>query len=378
MKTLFAIASLALLVLNLSAQKEVQVKMRKEPFGKTPDKQDADLFVLTNATGTEVAITNYGAAVVSVKVPDRAGKLGDVVLGYDTVDGYVSNKVFMGAIVGRYGNRIAHAKFTLGGITYNLTPNNGENTLHGGPHGFYKVLWQAKEISSQEGPTLELNYLSPDGEEGYPGNLAVKVIYILAARRNELRIEYKATTDKETVLNLTNHSYFNLAGQGEGDVLNHKIMIDANRFTPVDAGSIPTGELRSVKGTPFDFTKPTPIGARLEQDDEQLRFGRGYDHNWVLNSGDKATLSLAARVYEPKTGRVLEVWTTEPGMQFYTGNFLDGTIRGKDGKIYRQRYGLCLETQHFPDSPNKPDFPSTVLKPGREFRSTTVFRFSAR
>jgi aldose 1-epimerase len=377
MRILVGVASLALIVLSLQAQKQERSKVTRQVFGKTPDGRAADLFVLTNVNGVEAAITNYGAALVWLKVPDRAGKLADVVLGYKDLDGYVGDKVFMGAVVGRYGNRIARARFTLGGVVYNLTPNNGENTLHGGPKGFYKVLWQGQKVTSREGQAVQLNYLSPDGEEGYPGNLSAEVIYTLTDR-NELKIEYRATTDKETVVNLTNHSYFNLSGQGKGDILLHEVLIDADRFTPVDAALIPTGELRPVRETPFDFTKFTAIGARIAQHDPQLKIGKGYDHNWVLNSGGKGSLSLAARVYEPKTGRVLEVWTTEPGLQFYTGNFLDGTIRGKDGNVYQQRYGFCLETQHFPDSPNQPQFPSTVLKPGQEYRSTTIFKFSIR
>lgn len=354
--------------------KKGQVKMRKEPFGRLPDKREAELFILTNTSGMEAAITNYGAALVRLSTPDRNGKLGDIVLGYDSLKGYLEDKAYLGVVVGRYGNRIAHAKFELNGITYQLNANIGENTLHGGLLGFSKKLWQAREITSPEGSAVELTYSSPDGEEGYPGNLVASITYTLTDN-NELRLDYTAKTNKETVLNLTNHSYFNLAGQGNGDILRHEIMIHADRFTPTDAGSIPTGELRSVKGTPLDFRKSTLIGLRINQDDEQLRFGSGYDQNWVLNQTQEGELMLAARVSEPQSGRVLEVWTTEPGLQFYTGNFLDGTIVGKDGKVYRHRFGLCLETQHFPDSPNQPSFPSTVLKPGQEYKSTTTFRF---
>jgi aldose 1-epimerase len=351
--------------------------MNKQPFGKTADGQAVDLFTLTNSKGMEVSITNFGGIVVSLKVPDRSGKLDDVVLGYDQLDGYLTNKAFFGALIGRYGNRIAHGQFKLAGNTYNLPKNDGDNTLHGGTTGFNKHLWTAKDVSGAKGPALELTYLSKDGEEGFPGNLSVKVVYTLTDQ-NELRIEYSATTDKETVVNLTNHSYFNLAGQGNGDILSHELMLNADRFTPVDQTLIPTGELRPVKGTPFDFTKPTAIGARINQDDQQLKFGKGYDHNWVLNGGIKTSPALAAEAYDPKTGRVLQVLTTEPGVQFYSGNFLDGTITGKGGKVYNLRYGFCLETQHFPDAPNHPDFPSTVLKPGQHYHTTTIFKFSAR
>jgi aldose 1-epimerase len=351
-------------------------KMQKQSFGKT-EGQQADLYILTNKNGVEAAITNYGGTIVSLKVPDRNGKLADVVLGYDKVDDYATGKAYFGAIIGRYGNRIAHGKFTLNGITYTLPKNDGDNTLHGGIKGFNKRVWTAKDVSSSAGQALELTYLSKDGEEGFPGNLSVKVVYTLTDQ-NEIKIDYSATTDKDTVVNLTNHSYFNLAGQGSGDILQHQLMIRADRFTPVDATLIPTGELRSVKGTPFDFTNATAIGARIDQDDQQLKFGRGYDHNWVLNSGTAGSLSLAAQAYEPHSGRLLEVWTTEPGLQFYSGNFLDGTIRGKEGKVYNHRYAFCLETQHFPDSPNHPEFPSTVLKPGEHYRSTTVYKFSTK
>lgn len=335
-----------------------------------------DLYTLKNKKGMEVAITNYGGVVVSLKVPDNKGRSGDVVLGFDDGAGYLNHNTNFGALIGRYGNRIAHGRFTLNGVTYTLARNNGENHLHGGIKGFNKVIWQAKDVSGKDGQALQLTYLSKDGEEGYPGNLSVTVVYTLTAK-NELKIAYTATTDKDTIVNLTNHSYFNLAGEGEGNILDHRITFKADRFTPVDGGLIPTGELRSVKGTPFDFSKSTAIGARINQDDEQLKIGRGYDHNFVLNSGG-GKLALAAIVEEPKSGRVMEVWTTEPGIQFYTGNFLDGSLRGKGGKAYQQRYALCLETQHFPDSPNKPSFPSVVLKPGGRYTTITVYKFSAR
>lgn len=347
--------------------------VKKAAFGKTPEGQSVDLYTLTNKKGVEVAITNYGGAVVSVKVPDRNGKIADVVLGYDSLDGYVSDKAYFGAIIGRYGNRIAHGEFSLDGVTYKLAKNNGDNSLHGGTRGFNKAVWEAKEMASKEGPALQLNYLSKDGEESYPGNLKVQVVYTLTDS-DQLKIEYSATTDKKTVVNLTNHSYFNLAGQGNGDILGHVLMIQAERFTPVDAGLIPTGELRRVAGTPFDFRSKTAIGARINADDEQLKLGKGYDHNWVLK-GD-GSLGLAARAVEPNSGRVLEVWTTEPGVQFYSGNFLDGTARGKGGKAYEFRSGFCLETQHYPDSPNHPEFPSTVLSPGQRYHSVTIYKFS--
>jgi aldose 1-epimerase len=375
---LFAVAA-AILLGSFSSREAnpVAKSIKKTVFGKTSGGKEIQLFVLTNKNGLEAAVTNFGGDLVSLKVPDRQGKLGDIVLGYDSLDGYLSDKSFFGGTIGRYGNRIAQGKFTLDGATYTLARNNGENHLHGGIIGFNKVVWQAKEVPSKEGPTLQLIYLSKDGEEGYPGNLSVQVTYTLTDG-NALKIDYMAKTDKDTVINLTNHSYFNLAGSGAGDILEHQLMIQADQFTPVDAGLIPTGELRVVQGTPFDFRKQTAIGARIEQSDEQLKLGKGYDHNWVLNREGKNALALAARVYEGKTGRQMEVWTTEPGIQFYSGNFLDGTVHGKGGQIYAHRSGFCLETQHFPDSPNHPKFPSTVLKPGAQYRTTTIYKFSAK
>jgi aldose 1-epimerase len=365
-----------LVVSNLGGA-EAKKTMKKEPFGKTEDGQPVDLYTLSNKNGVEAAITNFGGIVVSLKVPDRKGKLDDVILGYDQLDGYLTNKAFFGAIIGRYGNRVAHGKFVLTGTTYNIPKNDGDNALHGGLKGFNKRLWTAKDVSGSHGQALEVTYLSKDGEEGFPGNLSAKVVYTLTDQ-NELKIDYSATTDKDTVINLTNHSYFNLAGQGNGDILGHELTIRADRFTPVDSTLIPTGELKPVKGTPFDFTKATAIGARISQDDPQLKVGKGYDHNWVLNSGGKGALSVAAEAYEPTTGRVLQVLTDQPGVQFYSGNFLDGSITGKGGKVYNLRNGFCLETQHFPDSPNQPKFPSTVLKPGQHYQTTTVFKFSSR
>ncbi len=347
----------------------------KESFGTTPDGEAVDIYTLTNANGLRARIMTYGAIIVSLEVPDRNGKLADVVLGFNTLDEYLKGHPYFGAVVGRYGNRIAGGTFTLDGTTYTLVKNNNENHLHGGTKGFDKVVWTAQELADGDVVSLEMSYLSTDMEEGYPGNLSLTVTYTLT-NENELNVAYRATTDKATVLNVTQHSYFNLAGEGEGDILNHQVMLNADRFTPVDASLIPTGELRSVEGTPFDFRTPMAIGARINDDNEQLRFGGGYDHNFVLNSND-GSLALAARVHEPTTGRVMEVYTTQPGIQFYVGNFLDGTTIGKAGKAYKHRYGFCLETQHFPDSPNKPDFPSVVLRPGKTYDEVTVFKFSA-
>lgn len=373
---LMALAGLMTLTGTAESAPAAHTRITRKSFGKAPDGHPISLYTLTNAHGMEARITNYGGIVVSLTAPDRNGKFGDVVLGYSTIDGYIKNSPYFGALIGRYGNRIAKGRFTLDGKTYKLAVNNGPNSLHGGKKGFDKVVWQAQEMHPKNGVGLALHYLSKDGEEGYPGNLSVDVLYTLT-NNNELRIDYKATTDKDTVLNLTNHSYFNLAGQGNGDVLGHLMMINADKFTPIDKTSIPLGDLKPVQGTPFDFRKPTAIGARIHEQDQQLKFGTGYDHNFVLNR--KGTgLSLAARVYEPKTGRVLETYTTQPGVQFYTGNFLDGTIKGKGGKVYKQRYAFCLETQHYPDSPNRPDFPTTTLKPGQTYKQTTVYKFSAR
>jgi aldose 1-epimerase len=362
---------------HLPATAEAKSTMKKQPFGKTSDGRDVELYTLTNKKGMEVAITNFGGIVVALKAPDRNGKFDDVVLGYASLDGYLTNKAFLGALIGRYGNRIAHGKFPLNGANYTLPKNDGDNTLHGGPEGFNKRLWTAKDVSGAKGQALELTYMSKDGEEGFPGNLTVKVVYTLTDQ-NELTITYSATTDKETVVNLTNHSYFNLAGQGTGDILGHQLMIRGDHITAVDDTLIPTGELRPVKDTPFDFTHATAIGARINQDDPQIKVGKGYDHNWVLNAHGPHSPVLAAEAYEPNSGRVLQVLTVEPGVQFYSGNFLDGTITGKGGKVYKYRYGFCLETQHFPDSPNHPKFPSTTLKPGHTYSTTTVFKFSAR
>ena len=334
------------------------------------------MYTLTNSHGVEVRAMNYGGIIVSIRVPDRKGHFADIVLGHETLEGYIPNPPYLGAIVGRYANRIANGKFTLDGKTYTLPQNNGTNSLHGGLKGFDKVTWNGEPLKGKTG--VAFTYLSKDGEEGYPGNLRVKVTYTLTDA-NALILDYEATTDKATPINLSQHSYFNLAGEGNGDILNHEVMINADRFTPVDKNLIPTGELRAVKSTPLDFTTPTRVGARIDDSYDQMLLAGGYDHNWIINrKGDDKGLVLAARVYEPTNGRVLEVSTTQPAVQFYTGNFLDGTVTGKQGHVYKRRYGLCLETQHYPDSPNHPDFPTTILKPGEKFHQTTVFKFSAK
>lgn len=351
--------------------------VKKASFGATAEGVPVDLYTLTNASGMEVRAISYGGIILSLRVPDRAGKLGDVVLGYDAIDGYLKASPYFGSIIGRYGNRIARGRFTLDGKEYTLAANNGPNALHGGTKGFDKVVWRAEPFEKSEGVGVVFSYTSPDGEEGYPGKLEATVTYTLDDA-NTLSFDYRAVTDKPTPVNLTQHSYFNLAGDGQGDILGHELMLKASRFTPVDSTLIPTGEIRSVAGTPFDFTTPHTIGERIGTGDEQIRFGGGYDHNFVLDRDAGDSLQLAARVYEPTSGRVMEVSTTEPGVQFYSGNFLDGSITGKAGHVYRHRTGFCLETQHYPDSPNKPEFPSTILKPGEEYRSRTVYAFSVR
>jgi aldose 1-epimerase len=357
------------------AQEASKASVHKEAFGALPDGTAVELYTLTNASGMEVRAMTYGGIIVSLRVPDRAGALGDVVLGYDALDGYLKASPYFGSIIGRYGNRIARGRFKLDGKEYKLATNNAPNALHGGVKGFDKVVWKAESFQDQRGVGVVFSYTSADGEEGYPGKLDAKVTYTLADS-NALSFEYQAVTDKPTPVNLTQHSYFNLAGDGSGDILAQELTMKASRFTPVDKTLIPTGELKSVEGTPFDFRTPTAIGARIEAKDEQIKFGLGYDHNWVLDREASAGLQLAARLSDPASGRVMEVTTTEPGLQFYSGNFLDGTITGKSGHVYKRRAGLCLETQHYPDSPNKPDFPSTVLKPGEEYRSHTVYTFS--
>jgi aldose 1-epimerase len=373
LSTARACAALVLLLCGLSLSAAAQ---QKASFGKTPDGKDVDIYTLKSKGGAEARVISYGGIVVSLKVPDREGRLADVVLGFDQMEGYEgAGSTYFGALIGRYANRIAAGRFKLDGVEYKLATNNGPNHLHGGVQGFDKVLWDVKPLKVRGGQALELTYVSRDGEEGYPGTLSVRVVYTLTDA-NELRIDYDATTDKDTVVNLTNHSYFNLAGEGSGDILGHLLTLYSDQFTPTDQTSIPTGEIRAVRGTPFDFTKATAIGARIEADDEQLKWAKGYDHNYVVR-GRAGVLRRAARLEEPKSGRVLEVWTTEPGIQFYSGNYLSGLV-GKSGKPYNFRNGLCLETQHYPDSPNRPNFPSTVLKKGGRYRTTTVYRFSAR
>ena len=340
-------------------------------FGKMPDGKSVDVYTLTNANGIEIRAITYGGIITSLRVPDSAGVLGDVVLGFDDLASYLKGHPFFGSIVGRYGNRIAGGKFTLDGRTYTLATNNGPNHLHGGKVGFDKAVWSAEPAA--KGVGVVLTHTSPDGDEGYPGTLKVRVTYTLTDK-NELVVDYHATTDKPTPVNLTQHSYFNLAGSGT--ILHHQLTIHADRYTPVDATLIPTGELASVEGTPFDFRKPTAVGARIDQPHPQLKNGGGYDHNFVL-TGAPGELRFAARLTDPKSGRTVDISTTEPGVQFYSGNFLDGTLTGKGKQVYQRRAGLCLETQHYPDSPNKPAFPSSIVRPGMEYRSTTVFRFSA-
>jgi aldose 1-epimerase len=344
----------------------------KAPFGKTTNGTEVYLYTLRNSKGAEVRISNYGGLVISVKVPDRNGHMDDVVLGYDNLNDYLKETPYFGALIGRYGNRIAKGKFTLDGHQYTLATNNYPNALHGGVRGFDKVVWQPKAMETSEGPSLRLNYVSKDGEEGYPGTLTVTAVYTLT-EDNALKLEFTATTDKDTVVNLTHHSYFNLAGKG--DILSHSVMIPADTFTPVDSTLIPTGELQPVAGTPFDFRSSTAIGARIGQDNQQLKFGGGYDHNWVINKPMRQ-YGLVARVTEPTTGRVMEVYSTEPGLQFYSGNFLDGKLTGKGGWVYQFRNGFCMEPQHYPDSPNQPNFPTVVLNPGQVYHNTIVYRFS--
>jgi len=349
------------------ASEEENMGISKESFGKTGDGENVDLYTLKNQSGMTVKITTYGGIVTSIMTPDRHGQYDDVVLGFDTLAGYLAGHPYFGALIGRYGNRIAGGQFTLDGVVYRLAKNNGDNHLHGGLKGFDKVIWQADGTATGNEAILKLSYLSRDGEEAYPGNLSVTVTYTLT-RDNELKIAYTASTDKATPVNLTHHSYFNLEGAGNTDILAHRLTILADRYTPVDDGLIPTGELKPVAGTPMDFRQPVAIGASIDQ------VKGGYDHNYVLNDAG-GSLRLAARVQAPVSGRLLEVFTTEPGMQFYSGNFLDGSNKGKSGKIYNRHAGFCLETQHFPDSPNKPQFPPVILRPGQEYRHLVIYKF---
>ncbi|HTB84871.1 MAG TPA: aldose epimerase family protein [Candidatus Sulfotelmatobacter sp.] len=347
----------------------------KSDFGTSPDGKPVELYTLANSKGMTATIMTYGGIVTSLKVPDKDGNFGDVVLGYDNLDSYVKSSPYFGALIGRYGNRIAAGKFTLDDTTYQLATNNGVNSLHGGLKGFDKVVWTSRPMPTTHGPSLILTYVSPGMEEGYPGTLSVTAIYSLT-EDNELKLEYSATTSAKTVVNLTHHSYFNLAGKG--DILNHVAIINADKFTPVDATLIPTGELRPVQGTPFDFTTPHTIGERIgNTNDEQIARGNGYDHNFVLNKKGNE-LSFAAEIYEVTSGRILQVYSTEPGIQFYSGNFLDGTLTGKGGWTYQFRDGFCLEPQHFPDSPNHPEFPTVVLNPGETYHNTIIYKFSVK
>jgi aldose 1-epimerase len=346
----------------------------KIPFGTTPH-GDVDLFSLKNKNGMEVKITNYGGIITSIIVPDKDGKMADVVLGFDNIEQYLEPQPYFGAIIGRYGNRIANGKFKLDDNEYTLVKNNGENHLHGGTKGFDKVIWEAKKVHYENKIGVEMTYTSPDMEEGYPGNLEVIVQYALN-NDNQLFIAYQANSDKKTLCNLTNHSYFNLSGEGNGTILNHELTLNANQITPTDEGMIPTGELQLVKDTPFDFIYATQIGQRIEDDNQQLKNGNGYDHNFVLNKGKND--ERAAALFDPESGRFMEVFTTEPGIQIYTGNFLDGSLIGKSGKPYLKRGAVCLETQHFPDSPNQPNFPSTTLEAKKLYSSLTIYKFSVR
>ncbi|MBK9017058.1 MAG: galactose mutarotase [Saprospiraceae bacterium] len=356
---------------------KMKSKITRMPWGKLPDGTAVDLYVLTNKNGLEAKITNYGGIVVSLNTPDRNGKMEDVVLGYEKLDEYVKDNPYFGCIVGRYGNRIAKGRFELDGKTYQLAKNNGENHLHGGLKGFDKVVWEAVPDTAGEA-SLNLSYVSPDMEEGYPGNLEVRVVYTLTDK-DELKITYFATTDKQTHVNLTHHGYFNLTGGAKRDILAHELSINSSGFLPVDKGLIPTGELRGLGGSPFDFRKPKPIGNDINFNDIQLEIAEGYDHNWILSNPQSAKEpGLAATLHDPESGRYMEVFTTEPGIQFYSGNFLDGKYKGKGGVVYQDRWGLCLETQHFPDTPNRLIFPSTVLLPGTHYSSTTIYQFSVK
>jgi aldose 1-epimerase len=355
---------------------ETKAKVSSSPFGTLPDGTAVSLFTVINANGMKMTVMNYGGVITSLTAPDKNGNLEDIVLGYDSLSGYLKTSPYFGALIGRYGNRIGKGKFTLDGKQYQLAQNNNGNSLHGGPNGFDKRFWNIEEYPVTNGAGLKLTYTSKDMEEGYPGNLNTQVIYHLTDN-NELKIFYEATTDKATILNLTQHTYFNLSGNSRADILQHELFLSADQFVPVDKTLIPTGELKSVSETPFDFKTPTVIGSRIDKNDQQLEFGKGYDHCWALNTqGD--TSKVAATLYDPASGRVMSVKTSEPGIQFYSGNFLDGSITGKFNTIYKQRYGLCLETEHYPDSPNHKNFPSVVLKPGETYRTQTMYTFSTK
>jgi aldose 1-epimerase len=375
--TLLTILLFSFILVTTSTLSAQSSSVDVQPYGTTAGGEDVDEYTLTNANGMEVKIITYGGTITSIRVPDRDGELENVTLGFDNLADYETKSPYFGNITGRYANRIANATFTLDDTAYTLAANNGPNTLHGGVEGFDNKVWEAEAVEGDGEVGVSLHYLSPDGEEGYPGNLDITVVYTLTDA-NEIRMDYTATTDASTVVNLTNHAYFNLAGEGNSSIYDHILMIDADRYTPVDATLIPTGELAPVEGTPFDFRLPKAIGPGQRSSDEQIVLGRGYDHNFVLNREDPedGEMMLAAQVYEPESGRVLEVWTTEPGIQFYAGNFLDGTLIGPSGHLYRQSDGFALESQHYPDSPNQPDFPSTVLNPDETYQTTTIYKFA--
>ena len=378
MPALFALAACS----ESSPSESSEPQVTRSDFGVTPEGDSVDVFTLTNANGMTMRVTNLGGIILSLEVPDRDGTFEDVVLGFDSLQGYTSEAYraanpYFGALIGRYGNRIEDAQFSLDGETYTLAANNGPNHLHGGDRGFDRVVWTAEPFQAADSVGLVLTYTSPDGEEGYPGQLDTRVTYTLT-NDNEVVFDYHATTTEATPVNLTQHSYFNLDGEGEGTILDHELTINADAFTPVDSTLIPTGEIRPVDGTPLDFQEPTSIGARIDVDHRQLNIAGGYDHNFVLRRQDSDSLRLAATVYEPDSGRLMEVLTTEPGMQFYSGNFLDGSLTGKQGGAYERNAGFALETQHFPNSPNQPDFPSTIVRPGETYSSRTVYRFAVR
>jgi aldose 1-epimerase len=360
-----------------SANRHRGLRISKESFGTTPDGKQVDRYVFSNGRGVEVAMITFGATIHTLEAPDRRGRTDNITLGFPTLEGYLENSPYFGSTIGRYGNRIALGQFTIDGQTYQIPPNNGENALHGGPIGFDKHVWSAEIVESDDAIGVAFTDVSPDGDQGFPGTLTTNVTYALN-RKDQLRIDYRASTDKATVVNLTNHTYFNLAGEGNGAIYDHVLHLNAPKYTPVDAGLIPTGELLAVAGTPFDFREPETIGARIRSNHPQMLIGRGYDHNLVLGKAGEDGFRLAARAWERDSGRTLTVHTTEPGVQLYTGNFLDGSIVGIGGNAYRQGDAFCLETQHFPDSPNHPNFPSTLLRPGQRLESTTIFSFGTR
>ena len=376
LREIFIILCFIFIASSCATTNKDKAMITKSLFGTLSDGREVHLFTLKNTKGVEVGITNFGATVTSIIVPDKSGKMEDVVLGYDSLEGFVNDKSYLGVIVGRYGNRIGKGKFSIDGKNFQVTVNDGENHLHGGALGFHKVLWEAKAIESDSAPAVQLTYVSKDGEDGYPGTVTIKVTYTLTSG-NELKMDYEGTTDKPTILNPTNHAYFNLTGNPTNTILEHQLQIDADSTTPVVKGLITTGEFASVTNTPFDFRTATAIGARINDNNEQLKLAGGYDHNWVLKNYD-GKVRKVGELYEPKSGRLLIYYTDQPGLQFYSGNFLDGSIKGKKGISYQYRTGLCLEAQHYPDSPNKPQWPSVVLRPGETYKQTTVYKFSTK